>query len=392
MYTFIQNKIARTTFFLFFIFVQNLASSGLANAALIPEPPALEATAFLLMDAKTGKIITSYNPDQKVHPASLTKMMTSYIVTHELSKGNIKENDQVQISVKAWKAEGSRMFVREGTYVSVMDLLKGVIISSGNDASIALAEHVAGSEEAFADLMNRYAQELGMNDTHFINSTGLPDEQHMTTVNDLAKLAQAIIYQHPEYYHLYSQTSMVYGGINQPNRNTLIFGEMPVDGLKTGHTEEAGYCLVASAEQNNTRLISVIMGAKSEKARAEESKKLLTYGFRFFETAKLYAAKDVISEQKLWMGENETIALGAAEDLFITIPRGSKNDLKATIDVEANIRAPIKAGDKLGTLTITQNDQTISQTPLVAINDENKGGIFKRLIDLILLFFAGLKS
>lgn len=392
MYSYIQNKINRKTFLLFFIFTQGLVFTSWVNATLIPAPPSLEASAYLLMDAKTGKVITSHNPDEKVHPASLTKMMTSYIVTHELSKGNIKENDQVQISVKAWKAEGSRMFIREGTYVSVLDLLKGVIIQSGNDASIALAEYIAGSEDSFADLMNRYALELGMKDTHFVNSTGLPHEDHLTTVNDLAKLAKAIIYEHPEYYSLYAQTSMTYGGIRQPNRNTLIFGEMPVDGLKTGHTEAAGFCLVASAEQNNTRLISVIMGTESERARANESKKLLTYGFRFYETAKLYQANDVVSEQKLWMGENKTINLGLAEDLFITIPRGGKKDLKATIDVDAYIRAPIAAGDALGTLTIHLGEQKVSQSALIAINSEARGGFFKQLVDFFVLFFKSLTA
>lgn len=369
-----------------------LPCSLLHSAILIPEPPAIEASAYVLMDAKTGKIVTAYNADAQVPPASLTKMMTSYIAAHEIEKGNISESDQVKISVKAWKAEGSRMFIREGTYVSVLDLLKGVIIQSGNDASIAIAEYVAGSEDSFADLMNRYAAEMGMTNTHFKNATGLPDPEHLTTANDLAKLARAIIYDHPEHYRLYSQKTFKYNGIKQDNRNSLIFGEMPVDGLKTGHTEAAGYCLVASAEQNDTRFISVVLGTASDAARARESKKLLTYGFRFYETAELYKAGSPVSEQKLWMGENDNIQLGLAENLLLTIPRGSKKDLEAKIDVDAFIKAPIVKGDKLGTLKISLNGELIEQKDLVALNDENKGSIFKQIIDFIKLFFASLMA
>jgi len=385
-----NNKKFSRTFNLAGFFILSLLSPTIYSATIIPEPPAIEATAYVLMDAKTGKVISSYNADQKMPPASLTKMMTSYIATIEIEKGNISETDQVQISVKAWEAEGSRMFVKEGTFVSVLDLLKGIIIQSGNDASIAIAEYVAGSEESFAELMNGYALKLGMENTHYINATGLPHPEHLTSANDLAKLARAIIYDHPEHYKIYSQTNFTYGGIKQPNRNTLIFGEMPVDGLKTGHTEEAGYCLVASAEQHDTRLISVVLGTTSEAARAKESKKLLTYGFRFYETVNLYKAGDLISEQKLWMGANPTIQLGLAEDLLLTIPRGTKKDLNAKIDVNAYIKAPIKKGDKLGTLKVSANEQVIAEKDLVALNDENKGGIFKQIIDFIKLFFASL--
>lgn len=367
-------------------------STTLSAAILIPEPPAIEASAYVLMDAKTGKIITSYNADSQVPPASLTKMMTSYITTHELEKGNITESDKVQISIKAWKAEGSRMFIKEGTYVSVLDLLKGVIIQSGNDSSIALAEYVAGSEDSFADLMNRYALELGMENTHYNNATGLPSEGHLTTANDLAKLARAIIYEHPEHYRLYSQKSFKYGGINQDNRNRLIFGEMPVDGLKTGHTDEAGYCLVASAEKDNTRFISVVLGTDSDRARNRESKKLLTYGFRFYETAGLYKATDVVSTEKLWMGTNEEIQLGVIEDLQVTIPRGSKKDLQANIDIDAYIKAPLMKGDKLGTLKISLEGKVVAQSDLVAMSDQEKGGVFKQLLDFIILFFSSMFS
>jgi len=367
-----------------------LMASVSQSTILIPEPPAINATAYVLMDAKTGKVITSYNADAPMPPASLTKMMTSYIATHELEKGNITEEDRVQVSIKAWKAEGSRMFIKEGDYVSVIDLLKGVIIQSGNDASIALAEYVAGSEDSFADLMNRYAIELGMENTHFNNATGLPSEGHLTTAMDLAKLARAIIYEHPEHYRLYSQKSFTYGGISQDNRNRLIFGEMPVDGLKTGHTEEAGFCLVASAEKNNTRFISVVMGTDSDRARSRESKKLLTYGFRFYETVELYKAGDSISEQKLWMGESDTLSLTLAENMLLTVPRGSKKDLKASIDIDAYIKAPKSRGDVLGQLKINLENEVIAQGNLVALNDQPKGGIFKQIVDFIMLFFTNL--
>ncbi len=370
----------------------SLISVNLSAAILIPEPPALEATAYVLMDARTGKVITSYNADTQVPPASLTKMMTSYIATHEIEKGNISESDKVQVSIKAWKAEGSRMFIKEGTYVSVLELLKGVIIQSGNDASIALAEYVAGSEDSFADLMNRYALELDMQNTHFKNATGLPADGHLTTANDLAKLAKAIIYEHPEHYRIYSQKSYTYGGISQDNRNRLIFGEMPVDGLKTGHTEEAGYCLVASAQKNNTRFISVVLGTESDRARNRESKKLLTYGFRFYETAELYKAGETVTEQKLWMGENDQVAVGLEDTMLITIPRGSKKDLSANFDIEAYIKAPLTKGDKLGTLKISLEGKVIAQKDLIALEDQNKGGIFKQIIDFIGLFFSSLFS
>ncbi len=359
-------------------------------AVLIPDPPKIDATAYVLMDAKTGEIITSYNADEKMPPASLTKMMTSYIVTEEIRKGNISDSDTVQISIKAWKAEGSRMFIKEGTSVSVLDLLKGVIIQSGNDASIALAEYVAGDENSFADLMNRYALELGLENTHYMNATGLPDPDHYTTAKDLAKLGRATVYNHPKYYRIYSQKSFTYNNIKQANRNSLIFGDIPVDGIKTGHTEEAGYCLVASAEENNTRLISVVLGTNSDRARASESKKLLTYGFRFYETAELYKTGDVVDEQRLWMGQNDSIQLGVSNDLLLTIPKGSKKDLSANIDVNTYIKAPITKGQKLGTLKISLEGRVIAQEELVALNDEEKGGLFKQLIDFIKIFFNSL--
>ena len=277
-----------------------LAFPGLNQAAsFIPDPPKLAAKSYLLMDADTGKIIVEKNAHKELPPASLTKMMTSYVASYEIVNGNINLDDQVRVSIKAWKTGGSRMFLREGTYVDVENLLRGIIIQSGNDASVAIAEHIAGSEDAFADLMNRHADRIGMFNTNFLNSTGLPAPKHHTTAADLALLAQAIIKDFPEHYKIYSEKSFVYNNITQKNRNTLLWRDATVDGLKTGHTEEAGFCLVASAKKDNMRLISVIMGARNESIRADESQKLLTYGFRFFETHTLSRAQEPITETKI---------------------------------------------------------------------------------------------
>ncbi len=371
------------------LFTHGLAQ---ASAVIIPTPPQLSASAYLLLDADTGKVLVEGNPNQPLAPASLTKMMTSYIVSEEISAGRLSDLDKVLISDDAWRRGGaasgsSTMFLKPRTEVSVIDLLRGVIIQSGNDASIALAQHIAGSENAFADIMNQQAKLLGMADSHFRNATGWPAEGHATTAKDLATLAGALINDHPKHYALYAEKYFKYNGINQPNRNKLLFTNKLVDGLKTGHTNEAGYCLVASAKQNDMRLISVVLGTKSEKIRAQESQQLLAYGFRYYKTHTLYSAEDTVSTAKVWAGTQEQIALGVKAPLVATIPKGSYDSLEAKTHIDNVIKAPLKAGQVLGTLKVSLNGEFIAEAELVAKNDVTEAGFFARTMDAILLMF-----
>lgn len=358
---------------------------------LIPAPPELAASAWILMDANTGKVLVEHNADQQLPPASLTKMMTSYIVAAELHNGKIKEQDMVPISVTAWKMGGSKMFVREGTQVPLMDLLRGVVIQSGNDASVALAEYLAGSESAFADVMNQQAQLLGMKNTTFHNATGWPSDGHLTTARDLSLLARALIQDYPEHYDIYAEKYFEYNDIKQPNRNRLLWRDSSVDGLKTGHTEEAGFCLVASAVRNNMRLISVVMGTSSEEARARESQKLLSFGFRYYETGKVYSAGDILKENaRVWYGVEDSVNLVVPEDLYLTIPRGSKDQLEALVVSDEDIEAPLTGGQSLGSLTISFEGEPLLETALVADRSVEEAGIFSRLWDAIKRFFIGI--
>lgn len=359
---------------------------------MIPAAPQLAATAWILMDAHSGKIITEHNADKRIPPASLTKMMTSYLLEYELKQGNVALNDQVRISVKAWRTPGSRMFIREGTYVSISDLLRGVIIQSGNDASVAIAEHLAGSEESFADIMNQHAHVMGMNNTQFRNATGLPEEGHYSSARDLAMLSRVKILDYPEHYTIYSEREFTYNNITQSNRNRLLWRDNTVDGLKTGHTDDAGYCLAASAEREGMRLISVVMGARSDEGRAQESQKLLTYGFRYFETKRLYEQYQVLNKAKIWKGTIDSIQLGLTEDLYATLPRGHLGDLRADMQINPNIKAPISAGTELGTLIIILGDEIITQKPLVALDNIPKAGFFKSLWHSLVMFFVSLFS
>ncbi len=369
----------------------SLAFAGAAQAAMpMPQPPLIEATAWYLIDARTGTVLTQQGADNRVPPASLTKMMTTFVADNALSEGRIHPGDMVQISAKAWKQQGSRMFVQVGTQVSVEDLFRGIVIQSGNDASVALAEHIAGSEEQFTGLMNQYAQKIGMTNSHFMNATGLPDPNHYSTAHDLATLARAIIYQFPENYRFYSEKEFSYNGITQPNRNLLLFRDPTVDGLKTGHTDEAGFCLVASAKRGDTRLVSVMMGTKSENARADESAKLLNWGFNSFETYSPYPAGTTLGEAVVWMGQADKVQLGVLEDIVLTIPRGAHANLKASITVQSNIRAPLKKGDRLGSLVIRSGDEIIIEKPLLAMSNIEEGNIFRRCWHWLQLMFSGL--
>ena len=365
-----------------------------ASQVIIPSAPELAAKSYFLMDAATGKVLVENNADLAVPPASLTKMMTSYIVSEEIAAGRVKENELVTISDDAWRRGGTKsgsstMFLEPRTQVSVIDLMRGVIIQSGNDASIALAQHIAGSEDAFADIMNQQAKLLGMQNTQFVNSTGWPADGHVSTAKDMAILAQAVVQDHPEHYDIYAERYFKYNGINQPNRNKLLFSNKFVDGLKTGHTEAAGYCLVASAEQNGMRLISVVMGTKSKQSRAAESQRLLVYGFRNFQTDTLYRAADVMSTARVWGGVEKEISLGVKNDVVATIPRDSKKNLKAETQIDSVIKAPIAKGQVLGKLMISLDDELIAEQDIVAQQAIEQAGFISRTYDSILLMITG---
>jgi len=359
-------------------------------ASLMPAPPQVAARAYMVMDSDTGKVIMSSREGERFPPASLTKMMTSYIIAAELAKGNINKSDLVPVSVKAWRAPGSRMFIQEGTQVLLSDLMKGIIIQSGNDASVAMAEYIAGSEAAFVDLMNQHAGLLGMQNSHFMNATGLPAEDHYASAEDLALLARAIIQAYPEHYGIYSEKYFTYNKIRQPNRNKLLWRDSSVDGLKTGHTDAAGYCLVSSAKREGMRLITVVMGTSSEEARAQESQKLLAYAFRYYRTHKLYDAGQVLETTQVWAGEQDQLKLGLTEELSVTIPRGQSEQLQAVLDLDKVITAPVAKGQAFGMAKVMLNDQVVAEVPVVALETIEEAGLLKRIWDAIALFFYNL--
>jgi serine-type D-Ala-D-Ala carboxypeptidase (penicillin-binding protein 5/6) len=361
-----------------------------AQSVLIPSPPQIAASSYILMDPLSGRVIMDENSDERLPPASLTKMMTAYIVERELDEGRISMSDMVPISVNAWRTEGSRTFVREGTQVSVEDLLRGVIIQSGNDASVALAEFVAGSESAFVDIMNQQARLLGMEDTNFVNATGLPAPEHYSTAHDLALLAKAIINDYPENYPIYAEKHFTFNDIRQPNRNSLLWRDDTVDGLKTGHTEEAGYCLVASAKRNDTRFIAVVMGADSTAARAQEVQKMLNYGFRYYETERLFSEGQELMQARVWGGNSDQVSVGILDDVYVTIPRGARDSLESVIELDNVIQAPVSVGDELGQVKVTHDGKTVVDQPVMALSDVPEGGFFKRIWDAIKLFFIQL--
>lgn len=362
-------------------------SAVAANSIPLLPPPNLQASSFLLIDADTNKVLAEHNARERSAPASLTKIMTGYVVEEEIRRGRLGVEERVQISVNAWRTGGSKMFIREGTSVAVSELLKGVIIQSGNDASVALAEHIAGSEDQFADLMNQQAQLLNMSDTQFRNSTGLPDEQHYSTAWDLALLTRALIKNHPEQYALYSQKSYTYNNIEQPNRNRLLWRDRSVDGVKTGFTNAAGYCLVASAERNGMRLISVVLGTENDEARMRESQKLLSYGFRNYETKTLYQPGTTLQEQPIFYGEVEALPLGVAEDVIVTFPKGYYQDIDASISVPAYFEAPISKGDVLGTIELRLGDDVIYAGDVLAEIDVEESSWLAQFGDYIFLLF-----
>lgn len=365
--------------------------ASVSHAAITPNPsaPSIAAKSYILQDFASGRIIAESNSTQRLPPASITKLMTAYVVSHELEAGNIALDDEVLISEKAWRMVGSRSFIEVNTKVPVEVLLRGMIIQSGNDAAVALAEHIAGSEETFAQMMNQYAQQLGMYDTNYRNSTGLPDPDHYTTAKDIAILSAAIIRDFPDHYEWYAEKEFTYNGITQHNRNKLLWRDTSVDGLKTGHTEEAGYCLAASAVRSDMRLISVVLGTRSENARAQETQKLFNYGFRFFETHDLYKANTEIVDSKIWKGAVPQISLGLAESLAVTVPRGRYKELVATTNIQQPLVAPIQAGTELGEVVIKLGDELIAQQKLIALNDVEQGSWWRRLLDTVLMMIWG---
>jgi len=356
------------------------AASSFAQAP-IPAPPQLGAVGYLLVDFTSDRVLAEKAADVPVEPASITKLMTAYAVFKALEQNQIALDDQVRVSEKAWRTQGSRMFIEVDTQVSVEDLLRGMIIQSGNDASVALAEHVAGSEETFVGLMNQHAAMLGMTGTNFENPTGLPGDNHVMTARDIALLAKAIVDEFPDYYGLYSEREFTYNGIRQHNRNSLLWRDQSVDGLKTGHTDAAGYCLVTSAERDGMRLISVVLGASSPEARADASQALLGYGFRFFETHRLYARGEEITTARVWKGEPQVAALGLTEDLYVTIPRGKYESLSAVMDLSTDLVAPLQPQVAVGAVRVSLDGEPVSDVPLVLLHEVAQAGFLARLKD-----------
>ena len=375
-----------------------LLSFSVCSRQIIPSEPKINAKSWILIDATTGFVILESAADMRLPPASLAKMMTTYITSNEIKNGQLKPDDLVTISENAWRKGGARtggstMFLEPLSKVPVIDLMRGVIIQSGNDASIALAEHISGSEIAFSDVMNQQAEILGMTNSEFKNSSGLPEDGMYSTARDLSKIANAIIRDHPTSYKIYSEKYYEHNDIKQPNRNRLLWRDKSVDGLKTGKTTEAGYCLVASAERDGVRLISVVLGASDDETRSRESQRLLSYGFRYYDTQTLFKSGEIIeSSVKVWYGKEDFIDLTIKDNATITFPRGAEDNLKAKVSVNDTLEAPISTGDELGTLEIVLDDETLLSVPLISVDEIQKGNIITRLLDWLVLFFTNLLS
>lgn len=369
------------------LFTLTLMAPGAQGAGPLPSPPSISGDSYILQDYHSGQILAEKNADERMDPASITKLMTAYIVFAEVKAGRLPMESEVVISEHAWRMPGSRTFVEVGTKVPVSTLIQGMIVQSGNDATVALAEKVAGSEATFASLMNQQARRLGMDNTHFVNSTGWPDPEHYSTARDIAKLTRALIADFPEYYEYYAQREFAYNGISQYNRNKLLWRDQSVDGVKTGHTDDAGYCLVSSAERDDMRLISVVLKDRSEEARASSSQALLNYGFRFFETRKLYSAGDALKQTRIWKGKHETLPLGLGRDLYATFPRGSYDQLRASANFQPEIVAPAQQGEHFGTLNVSLNGEVIAERKLVALRDVAEGSWWQQLADSVVMWF-----
>jgi len=374
----------KNVFNLMFVIFALMSVSFAQAAKPVPAAPEVAAKNYLLIDFASGKILAEKNADVQIEPASITKLMTAYVVYKELAENRLTMDEMVDVSEKAWRMGGSRMYLEVNSKVSVHDLLKGLIVQSGNDASVALAEHVAGTEDAFVQLMNQYATEMGMENTNFVNSTGWPDKKHLTTARDIATLAAAVIREFPEHYSWYAEKEYTYNKIKQYNRNKLLWRDESVDGIKTGHTDSAGYCLVSSALRADMRIISVVLGTESKKSRASVSQAVLNYGFRFYESHVLYGEGEVMSRPRIWNGEFENLTVGLAEDLAITIPRGAYNKLDATMDIDKNIEAPVSKGQQVGVVKVSLDGDVLKSLPLVALETVDAGSLFQIAKDYVL--------
>jgi D-alanyl-D-alanine carboxypeptidase (penicillin-binding protein 5/6) len=382
-----MTRISRTVVALFVGLVVSVVFAGSGHTQVpVPTAPELGARGYILLDPQSGQILAAKNEHQRLDPASITKLMTAYAAFRALRSGQITLDEKVLVSEKAWRTAGSRMFIEVNTRVTVEDLLQGMIVQSGNDASVALAEHLAGTEATFAQLMNQYAAELGMRNTQYQNPTGLPAEAHFTSAADIARLATAIIAEFPEYYDWYAQKEFTYNDITQRNRNALLWRDPSVDGMKTGMTDAAGYCLVSSAKRDDMRLIAVVLGTKSSTARANDSQALLNYGFRFYETRLLYPAGDAVTEARVWKGVLETMDLGLQDDLFVTIPRGSYSQLEAKVDLPSRLVAPLDRSTSLGTVKVQLAEQTVAEANLFALNAIDEGTLWQVAKDSVLLW------
>ena len=364
----------------------------LAAQSMVPQAPTLDLSSYILLEASTNTVLAEFNSDNQIAPASMTKVMSGYVIADQIASGAISLDDQVLISEKAWKTGGSKMFIEAGKRISVKDLLSGIIIQSGNDATIAMAEYVAGSEEGFVDFMNAYAAELGLSNSLFQNSTGLSDPNHFTSAKDLANLTKALINKFPDHYATYREKEFTFGGIRQLNRNKLLWRDDSVDGVKTGHTDSAGFCLVSSAKRNDMRLIAVVAGSPSENDRLTASQRLLEYGFRFFATQKLVTQNTKVTSAKVWGGQTSEVSLGSQEDLHLTLPRSEFNNIKANYKFKNNIQAPIEIGQIIGSIEFTSNDRVVLSAPLVAIESVESKGFFGRLIAKLIYWITSLFS
>ena len=369
----------------FFAILVLVLGCAAVQAAGAPQPPKVDAKAHFLIDMHSERVLSADGADERLEPASLTKMMTSYVVFAEMARGEFSLSDQVLVSEKAWRMGGSRMFIEVGTRVPVEALLMGLIVQSGNDAAVALAEFVAGDERTFADLMNRHARRLGMSGSHFMNSSGLPEPEHYSTARDMALVAAALIRDFPEYYAWNAVREYEYGGISQRNRNTLLFRDESVDGLKTGYTRAARYCLAASAMREGMRLIAVVMGVESSRTRARIAQSLLNYGFRFYETRRVYASDEKVTGVRVWKGDAEQLALGLDQDLYVTVPRGRYAEIDAKMEIAARLMAPVRAGEQHGVLRLALGEELTVERPLVALDDVAEGNLWQKVRDHVRL-------
>lgn len=369
-----------------FALLWGVAASAQTQSIPVPAPPSIGAEGYLLMDFHSGRMLAERDIDQRRDPASLTKIMTAFVVFSELKAGNLNLSDPVLVSEKAWRAVGSRMFIEVGDQVTIENLLRGMIIQSGNDASIALAEHIAGDEATFAVLMNQYAAELGMTNTNYTNAAGLPNDNHYSSVADTARLVQALINRFPVFYELYSEQSFTWNNIEQPNRNRLLARDPSVDGVKTGYTERAGYCLATSAERDGMRLISVVMGTDSAAARVDQTQTLLNYGYRFFKTHRLYGAREVIQQPTVWKGDADTLDIGVAQAVHVTIPTRAYDQLDAQLEITDQLEAPLAKDAVIGRLQVSLQGETLVERDVIALNAVEQGGIIGRIIDSLMLW------